>query len=140
MIRSALRGLVLIAATASLGFAPAPLPKAPKVADAVKALYGDWHNPSQPTVVVSINETEFAYVNSGLRNNVYKLTLDATKKPMWYDIRKPGANFVGLIKVEGDTLTVLYNSEDTGIPGGRRPANFDSAGHREIYYRVKKKK
>ena len=41
MIRSALRGLVLLAVAASLGFAPAPLPKAPKVADAVKALYGD---------------------------------------------------------------------------------------------------
>jgi hypothetical protein len=140
MICSALRGLVLLAVAASLGFAPAPLPKAPKIPAGVKALYGDWHNPSQPTVVVSISATEFAYVNSGFRNNVYKLTLDAKKKPMWYDIRKPGANFVGLIKVEGDTLTVLYNLENTALAGGGRPVSFDSPGHREVYYRVKKKK
>jgi hypothetical protein len=140
MVRPILCGLALLAAVASLGFAPAPFPKKNK-ADAryAEALYGDWHNPKQPRVVVSISATEFAYINSGVRNNVYRLTLDVKKNPMWYDIRQGSRAFVGLIKVEGDTLTVKYNIEQKGVARGGRPMSFDGPGHVEVYYRVKKR-
>jgi hypothetical protein len=140
MVRPILCGLALLAAVVSLGFAPAPFPnkKKPNVRPA-EALYGDWHNPKQPSVVVSISPTEFAYINSGRRNNVYKLTLDVKKEPMWYDIRQGPRAFVGLIKVEGDTLTVKYNIEQKGAARDGRPLSFAGPGNVEVYYRVKKK-
>jgi uncharacterized protein (TIGR03067 family) len=136
MFRPALACLVLLAAVMSLASAPAPLPKKSKA----ETLFGDWHNPRTPSVVVSISKTEFAYINSGARNNVYQLTLDMKKKPMWYDIRRGTLAFVGIIKVEKDTLTVRYNSEQKGVAGGGRPTSFTAPGHEEVYYRVKKKK
>ena len=89
-------------------------------------------------MVVNITPTEFAYVNSGARNNVYQLTLDANALHHRYDIRKPGANFVGIWKLEGDKLTLLYNGENVGLADGGRPAAFEAGGHREIYFRMKR--
>jgi hypothetical protein len=131
--------MLLLVVMASLGFAPAPFPKPPKPmrgAAAIKNLMGDWHNPASPSVVVNITPTEFAYVNSGVRNNVYKLTLDATVSPHKYDIRKSGANFVGIWKIEGDKLTLRYVGERRGAVDGGRPTRFEDTGHLEIYYRV----
>jgi hypothetical protein len=135
---------LLLAATATSGFAPAPFlppPKKASVKTAVDALMGDWHNPMQPSVVVNITPTEFAYVNSGARNNVYKLTLDVAAVPFKYDIRRGGANFVGIWKIEGDKLTLRYNAEQPGVANGGRPASFEAmVGHQEIYFRVGAKK
>jgi uncharacterized protein (TIGR03067 family) len=123
----------------ALAFAPAPfLVKPQKLTPAervVQALFGDWHNPAQPSVVVNITPTEFAYVNSGVRNNVYKLTLDVTVTPYRYDIRREGANYVGIWKLEGDKLTVHYNGEQPMQPGQGRPTAFGVNGITEVYYR-----
>ena len=129
----------LLLAMASLGFAPLPFPRPPKQTPAraaAESLMGDWHNPSNPTVVVNITPAEFAYVNSGSRNNIYNLTLDLSKPPFKYDIRRGGANFVGIWKIEGDKLTLLYVSEQNRNPDGGRPVSFEAPGNREIYFRM----
>lgn len=147
MSRATLTSFVRLAsvllAAAALGFAPAPfLVKPPRInpaRSAIEALMGDWHNPAQPSVVVNITPTEFAYVNSGARNNVYNLTLDVTKTPFKYDIRRGGANFVGIWKIEGDKLTLHYLSEQRGLPDSGRPKSFESP-ITEVYVRKDPKK
>lgn len=131
------QALLLVVAAASLGFAPAPLPRPPR--PPVESLMGDWHNPARPSVVVNITPTEFAYVHSGARDNVYKLTLDVRSVPYKYDIRKPGSNIVGIWKIEGDKLTLQYHKERAAASDGGRPSSFKDvkdAGYREVYYRV----
>jgi hypothetical protein len=135
---------LLLLAAASLGFAPVPfvvrpVKKTPEMA-ARESLLGHWHNPASPSVVVDITPTELAYINSGVRNNVYRMTLDVTKVPFKYDCRKPGANFVGLWKIEGDKLTLYYNGERAGVADGGRPTSFTAGGMAEVYYRVKARK
>ncbi|MBY0228080.1 MAG: hypothetical protein K2W96_02250 [Gemmataceae bacterium] len=124
---------------ASLGFAPLPFPRPPKKTPAraaVEELMGKWHNPAQPSVVVDITPTEYAFINSGVRNNVYKLTLDTSAAPFKFDIRKAGANFVGIWKIEGDKLSVRYASERVGAVDGGRPTAFNDGGTVETYFRM----
>jgi uncharacterized protein (TIGR03067 family) len=135
--------IAFLLAAATSGFAPAPFLPPPKKAAAkaeVDALMGDWHNPAIRSVVVNITPTEFAFINSGRRDNVYKLTLDVTKAPFKFDIRQPMRNFVGIWKVEGDKLTIRYNSERPGLPDGGRPTSFEAPGNQEVYSRVVGKK
>ena len=129
----------LLLAASSLGFAPLPFPRPPKKTPgtaAAESLLGNWHNPANPSVVVNITSREFAYVNSGSRNNVYVLTIDLGSPLFKYDIRRGGANYVGIWKIEGDKLTLLYNVERVGQPDGGRPLSFDAPGNREIYFRM----
>ncbi len=130
---------VAAAAALSLAFAPAPLPKPlkpPKVPD----WFGTWDQVGHPSVTFEITATHMTYHNAGGSPNAYFLTFDANKSPKTYDVsRQPGTvSFVGIWKVEGDTLTICYQGAGSsrptafGAPGGR------ASGHVETFTRKKR--
>lgn len=128
-----MRLFLLLCSCAALAFAPLPFPRPPKKKPgmaAIEALMGHWHNPGSPSVVVDISPTEYAFINSGRRDNVYNLVLDASKTPFKFDIQKPDGTrrFVGIWKVEGDKLTVRYASANKGVADEGRPTTFDGVG------------
>jgi uncharacterized protein (TIGR03067 family) len=67
----------------------------------------------------------------------YALVIDGTKRPATYDLSGigTGAKFLGIWRLEGDTLTLCYNSFGLG-----RPTAFEGPGKgtfTEVYRRIK---
>lgn len=129
------RSLILVAAL-SLGFAPAPVyrPKPETMPDHWKILVGTWE--SDPPVkgdTVEISPGRMTYNQT----RAYALTLNPDARPAGYDIKgmagpAAGAAFTGIYKVEGDTLTLCYNTVTE-----RRPVAFGQ-GITEVYKRKKR--
>lgn len=66
-------------------------------------------------------------------------SIDATKSPIAIDMKPKGGNFdgktlVGIVKVEGDTMTVAFAE-----PGKARPTKFESAPGSGVVLAVHKK-
>jgi uncharacterized protein (TIGR03067 family) len=103
-----------VVAMLSLPFAPLPFPKrAPDEAKA-KAIFGAWSG----THRLEIAAGRLTY-GPGPEPVVYDLTIDPTAKPATYHISHLGTNdprFLGIYRIDGDTLTLCYRSASDGRP------------------------
>jgi uncharacterized protein (TIGR03067 family) len=128
-----MRRFMLLLALLSLAFAPIPKPKPDKRegADVAKQVEGTWQGPYD-RLRIDKGRMRFATVE-------YALTIDTTKRPWAYDITRKGdarERYLGIFKVEGDTLILSYDTAERG-----RPTAFEGAGRgafREVYRRVKR--
>ena len=141
--------LLLLAATGSLAFAPAPFPRpARRQSDAndLKAMQGTWQLVSRTvgggTISHVVNRAEvsgtrFTLVNaSGDWRSPFSLTLDLTRSPRHFVMQseKSAYRMTGLYELSGDTLRMCYTTT------GQRPVNLTGAGRQEwldIYKRRK---
>ncbi len=130
--------LFLTAVAFVLGFAPAPFPRPGRRIDDTRGLEGTWMRPAGGSQII-IKRGQMIY-NPGPRPYVYLLKLDLARKPAAYDITGApggpvaGRAFLGICKMEGDTLTLCYNAASKG-----RPANFVGPGQgmfTEVYKRA----
>lgn len=125
------RSVALLLAASSLAFAPAPFSRPERRAAAVNELIGEWAHPGSPNqayLVITHDRIEY-----GSPVNVYALKVDLRALPRTYDITgvSPGnqnAEFRGIYKVEGDRLTLNYNSGTTN-----RPTSFEQNGRGQSY-------
>jgi uncharacterized protein (TIGR03067 family) len=113
--------LLCLTALLAAGFAPAPLPRAERRAcpGDLSELQGTWR-------VIDSSEAHLTHVYSGARVEgkrwtfvavkggkkcEYRLTLDRTVVPPaleWGDLWQDDFNFVGSYRLEGRTLTIIY--------------------------------
>jgi uncharacterized protein (TIGR03067 family) len=129
--------LLLTAALLSLAFAPAPLPRPARKPPPGLPIQGSWDQVGHPTVTLVVTHDSLSYVNSDRPPSAYGFRCDPTKEPKTYDLRYPAGGqvaYVGIYKVEGETLTLYYRSVGQG-----RPASFERpGGHKETFTRAKR--
>lgn len=115
-----------------VGFAPAPLPRHERRARPVgDELSGKWDRSGTKLEIAAGRFTHSADYD-------YELKTDPSATPRTYRIKGVGRSnggweFCGVYKVEGDTLTLSYNS------GTNLPTAFDGPGKgsiNEVYKRV----
>ena len=124
-----MRQVLLLVVVLLIGFAPAPFPRPartkPKVGNDMVGYWG-------PNGQLMVTEDVMFYYPPG--GNEYVLKVNANASPKTYDITgKPGGNaagreYVGIYKIEGDTLTLCYVGGKTG-----RPTSFQNQGITEVY-------
>ena len=129
------RCVLLLLLTLATGFAPAPFPRAERrPGKPVNEAIGLWSENS--TLEVTHDRLTYHPGTSGKCE--YELRLNLAVRPIAYEIRgvagtsTAGRNYHGILKVEGDKLTLAYNAE-----GSERPGNFHS-GIVEVYKRVRR--
>ena len=129
-MRTSLLLLVLL----SLAFAPAPFPRRQRRPDEAKKILGMWLGPNR----LLIEPGRLTY-HPGANSSFYHLRIDASRRPATYDIGMGSPDrpdFLGIFKVEGDTLTLCYNPASRG-----RPTAFTGPGRGfqiEVYKRAKR--
>jgi uncharacterized protein (TIGR03067 family) len=117
----------LVVAGLSLGFAPAPLPKA----DDSKALQGTWvitkaqYGASDDRSTVGLHAVikgnNITFLRKGKPTASWDMTLDPKKKPKALDLKRGPRAFACIYEVRGNTLTFSYYL--SGKPG-ERPTRF----------------
>jgi uncharacterized protein (TIGR03067 family) len=140
----------LLAASLSLAFAPAPLPKPDTGKDDLRKMQGEWVRVRYTLAgrAVGVDNSTITIANNHLRYgstpgvDEWILTLEYRKKPQVFDIRSLARGsrkvFRGIYRLEGDTLTVL--SRDSPAEGGR-PTDFDASRpgvYAEVFHRKKR--
>jgi len=131
-----MRKVALLLAAVALGFAPAPFPRPDRNKDDLKEMRGDWAQVSlnvagQGRTVGSytlrIDGDRLTWLSEEKAFVAWAVTLDSRKKPKSINATGvegsvKGAAFVGVYKLEGDTLTICYIRS----PGQREEtAGFD---------------
>src|SRR4051812_24143408 len=112
--------LLLSAALWSLAFAPAPLPRPVKKTPGLP-IQGSWDQVGQPTVTLVVTNDSLTYVNQGGAPSAYGFRCDAAGSPRTYDLLHNGrVAYVGIYRIEGETLTLYYRSA-----GQPRPASYE---------------
>jgi uncharacterized protein (TIGR03067 family) len=131
-----MRVLALLAlALAGLGHAaPAPLPRSQRRAAVVSpSMEGSWR--SDRPMQVSASHVTFGDVSAPPYCTV---AFGRSARPATFDLlplQGGAAMWLGIYKVEGDTLTICYNRASSG-----RPTDFDGPGkgqHTEVFQRVR---
>jgi uncharacterized protein (TIGR03067 family) len=124
----------------TLAFAPAPPPRRERAQGRPERIEGHWRQVSGPNVGVLLVVEPGRMTFSGWKGVdptsrvVYDLTVDPRKRPATYDVAYQGRKepaFLGIYKLEGDTLTCCNR-----LAGHGRPAAFEGAV--EVYRRVKR--
>src|SRR5262249_52816169 len=124
---------LLLLSLSSLAFAPAPLPRAQRQAAASPSMEGSWH--SDRPMLVSATHVTFGDASAPPYSRV---VVDRAARPAAFDLvplRGGEAMWLGIYKVEGQTLTICYNEASRG-----RPTGFDGPGkgqHTEVFRRVR---
>src|SRR5262245_3179742 len=95
---------VLSLVVLTVGFAPAPFPRAERRAPARLDIEGYWED---STTKLHVTRTRFTYD----ADYDYELTLDPTARPPTFDLRgigrkNAGWEYRGIYKVEGGRLTI----------------------------------
>jgi uncharacterized protein (TIGR03067 family) len=135
-----MRVCILLLALLPLAFAPAPLPRRERDRDRQDRIEGHWRQVRGPNVGVLLVIEPARMTFSGWRGVdptarvVYDLTVDPRKRPATYDVAyqgRKGPAFLGIYRLEGDTLTCCNR-----LAGHGRPAAFEGAI--EVYHRVKR--
>jgi uncharacterized protein (TIGR03067 family) len=128
-----MRRAVLLLAVLCLAFAPAPFPRTQRQAPASPSMEGSWHS-SRP-MQVSATHVTFGDASAAPYSRV---ALDRAARPATFDLlplQGGEAMWLGIYKVEGQTLTICYNQATRG-----RPTGFDCPGkgqHTEVFRRVR---
>jgi uncharacterized protein (TIGR03067 family) len=141
-----MRRLLLLAALASLAFAPVPKPKPRPPRNDLEALQGrwyrvsliikgEWHKERPGAVAPTIKDNLMAY---GARGDTWDFTLDPKKSPKRIDFRNTThrGSYQGVYKLEGDTLTICWRE---GEKEADRPADFDPR-QKNVWLHVYKRK
>src|SRR4051812_41349847 len=118
--------LPLALALLSLAFAPAPFPREDRRNRGGPGMEGTWHGFQR----LEVTQTRLTYW-AGNNNATYELRVDRTARPATYDVNEFGTGsrkFLGIYKVEGDTLTICYREPEKG-----RPTTFDGGGYLEVF-------
>ncbi len=131
-----MRTLLLAAAIASAGFAPAPFLKPAAPRSVLEALQGSWRRttytnggtpislamPHGPPVHLVIEGNVMTYTQGAdVTHGVWDFTLDEKAKPVVIRLkwRKAADGHEGVLKIEGDTLTLCTSY------GGVKAGDFD---------------
>jgi uncharacterized protein (TIGR03067 family) len=129
-----MRRLLPLIALLMLGLAPAPFPKG-ALPGVGAALVGQWEGPYR--MVITPGRITFPE-----RDTAYLLSTDPRKDPRAFDMRgipatcTQSVSFVGIYKLEGDTLTLCFRPL-----GESRPVAFEGprrTGAVLVFRRVKR--
>jgi uncharacterized protein (TIGR03067 family) len=125
-------GLTLLAFVGAMAFAPAPLPRPNRGGmggkDAVE-IAGYWQveeHKGRPEVVLLITPNRLKYHPDNPEAIEYVIRVNPSARPPTYDLRstwKPGQDYLGIYRLDGDVLTLCYNAADRG-----RPTAFEGPG------------
>src|SRR5262249_39134114 len=140
-------GVLLSMVLLTLGFAPAPLPRAERRPQPTSELDGLWSGGysytgklEQNNIVVRITRGRMIYHPEQDKPDVYDLRIDRSVSPTRYRLDgvagtpAQGYRLRGIIRVEGDLLKLSFKETDQPWPTA-----FEGAGkgqHGEVYRRV----
>ena len=129
------RCVPLLLVVLTVAFAPAPLPRAERRpgGNGFGEIEGHWEWSGTPLHITPNRFTHSADYD-------YEMKIDTSVRPFTFDLRgigrsNGGRDFTGIYKVEGDNLTLSYNSGK-----GNRPTSFDGPGKGivQVYKRVRR--
>jgi uncharacterized protein (TIGR03067 family) len=136
--------LLVVTASLSLAFAPAPLPKPDVAKEDLRKMQGSWAltscleagrplPSSSEGIVVVIAGDRMTYSYRGGSHTEWAMALDARRKPKVLDTRlstQPGAAaWPGVYELKGDTLWICYVAAPGARPGGLSPSKQGEVLH-----------
>ena len=119
--------IAVVVLAACLGFAPAPVYRERPPSGLLREMTGRWETDCD-VLVVTKDKWVFHRPN-GLVSLEWRMKFDPDQTPATFDIQlistagERAAWVLGIVKVEGDTLTYAY----CHVPDAGRPKSFDAA-------------